>query len=513
MRRVSAPIGLALGLALGLACGGDARGVVSEAEPDVAHDEVTDSVDVGSGAQAPAPAAPAPVPAEDCDALARAAAEDDADAYALAMLCPEIELRPPLQHAALMQVADPASIERLLPRLSPGSETAALARLVLRTAPDSLPERLDDPASAIVIPVNDHVLAQAALAHATFVSKSAHPDDRTRAQAYLARVHLVALEGLGFPDGVALPPFARTLAGRAVHHGRTFCTLYWQRRVTGLAGTFDEVEAGLLDAVVALEACAHRADSALVATERERGRSYVLRNEARMEATRAERNPSAPAGPLPLLPLPQRVGRLLDQGFVDLAITITLARGADADGYGLAAAGSLVRDGIVRRSLHEYADKLARRLEQTRARKSPPAEAGPLQIEPPAPVAWPDAAAVQAQAHAWLVAASPSSAAATTSAFARRHALTRAIVLLREDPAAVRGLAALALEDPALRPHAGLLFALVQALDADTLADARLLARVDASWPAPRRHSRDASEARTRTRLALAAREGGLAPR
>jgi hypothetical protein len=493
-------------MASALSCGGD-----ESTAPDEHATEASARADVAETPETATEgpnAVPDPTPSDDCDALAAAAEEDDVDAYALALLCPEHPLPPPLQRAALMQADDATTIARVLPRLDPGSEMAGLARLVLREAPATRPDpatdRPEDPARAVVIPVDDAVVAQAALADAVYVSKSVHPDDRTRAQAYLAKTHLYALEGLGLPHGRPLPPFARVLAGRAIHHGRTFCTLYWQRRVQGLAPVFADVEARLFDAILDLELSPHRADSALVATERERGRAYLLLHEERMASARAKRFPSLPPRDAKqLLAFPHRIDRLLDHGFVDLAITLAVARGTDRDGYGLGPAAALVRDAMTVRSLHEYLDKLAARLEHQRARQPPPAETGPTPVEPRPLLTWPRAERTAARAEAWL-------GAAPDDGFARRHALFRAIHLLREDPTALRRLAARALDEPSLRPYSGLLLALARDLDADTLADARLLERIDETWPEA---GRDPKETRARRRLALATREAGNAPR
>lgn len=448
------------------------------------------------------PAASSVTVLDSCAAIDRSAETDPHDAYALAMLCPDIELSPTRQRAALMVAGTPTQIEQVLPRLTPDSELAALARLLARHAPDTLPARVPDVRKASVTPVDDEIVGNAALAHATYISAVAHPDDRTRAQAYLAKVHLYALQSLGLDGTRPLDPFARLLAGRAVAHGRGFCVAYWQRRVAGLDQAFADTEARLVDAVIALEASPHGADPALVAVERQRGRRYVQGASERIVKSRAKKGLDPTAGER-ILPFPHEVDRLLDQGFVDLAITRSIVLGRDAQGYGLGRANELVSAAMAERGLNEYEAKLQARLEAARAAQPPPHEQGPREIEDRRAMqyATPDSNALRARA--WLE-------AAPAEGLGRRHALTRATLLLRDDPRALDLLLAEAETNTTVRAHAGLLFELAGAADRDALVHATGLAARDLRPETGDPHER---EARRRRELALAVRTAGLSPR
>jgi hypothetical protein len=397
-----------------------------------------------------------------------------------------------------MQAGSPSEIAAVVDRVDAGSELRAIARLLSFEAPPRLPSKLDDPAKAVVTPVDQHVLEQAALAFATYKSQPAHPDDRTRAQAYLAKLHLHALQGLGVEPGRPLDPFARLLAARAVHHGRTFCRMYWQRRVVGLAGVFADTQERLITAVLALESSPHGADAALAAVERQRGRRYVHAQIERMRTTKSGREQADEVAQA-LLPFAHEVDRLMDHGFVDLAITRALHRGAQKDGFGLGPAVGLARAALNQRGLSEYDDKLQARLADARRREPAPAQVGPNPPKDRRALAYPQTAIVATQVNAWL------QVAAHDEGFPRKYALVRALLLLRDRPEATGVLSSQNIEE-----FRGLLRHLAAERGDDTLARARRGVADDTRFS---RDDRDDKEANARRRYALAAREAGRLPR
>jgi hypothetical protein len=319
-----------------------------------------------------------------------------------------------------------------------------------------------------------------------------------RATAYLARVHHEALLQLGAAEP-PLSPFARVLAGRFLHHGRELCRMYWQRRVAGLEGLFTATEAALAATVVALERTPHAVDDALLAVERQRSRRHL---QGPGVAERLARS----AGPTPaeLLPLPHEFDRLLDHGFVELAVQRLLFLGGEPGGLGLGPAVEFLR-GVVApaapgaRDLREYAATLERRISEARALVPPPPEHGrglPARV----PLPWPDADAAAGAAARWL------DTAADRTDLTRRHALARAALLLHDRPDAARVLLARQLaaapRDPA---RVGLLLDLLARHDDDSLAALRLRAAADPTPPT--------GDAAVRRAFARASREAGLLPR
>lgn len=383
----------------------------------------------------PGPATALPALPEDCDTLAGLATEGGPDAVLLVWLCPDRPLDPVVARAALLAVRSPDEAAALAPLLTDHPALQGLARLV---AQDAVPPvaTLPDPARAVVSPVDDTVLAQVQRAHALFAARGISHTERTRAQALLAKVHLQATQQLGVGVGRPPEPFARLLAGRALHHGRLFCVGYWQGRVAGLAALFREVEPSLSSLVIALESSPHHGDAARLAVELDESRRYIQREgpRTRIERRMAERSGITVLGAGGfdrLHPLPNDLDRLLDLGFVDLAVARALAEAARSDGPGLRPMEQLLRDALVRAERGEYLALLDLRLTQARARTSPPPEHGTGSTAHAMEMPWPSPETVADEAATFI------GRAPEDSGLARRYALGRALLLVRPRPDAL----------------------------------------------------------------------------
>ena len=499
------PVALVGVLALALcvpptACGRGAPDPIGAEDP-----PSSDPVDLPS----PSPRTDPIEAVEDCDALAERAERVADDLRVLVELCPGLPLERAQLKAALLTIDDPDRLAALIPSLDAHPELQGLARLaVLDRASLPPPSELPDPATALLTPVDDRILAAVERAYTLLADATSEENQRTRAQAVLTQVHLQALQTLGLSPGRPLPPFARLLAARALHHGRGFCRFYWQRRVAGLERSFAETELAMLELLIDLEATPHANDGALLAAERQQGRQYLQRSGPRTRiAAAARRRPEARGldGAV-LLPLVQELDRLFDHGFVDLALDRAIARGGAAGGPGLDTLVAVVTEDLRSRDLREYERRLADRVEAARRRLPSSRERGSGELDPELPVEWPDAATVAARAHGWLSVARDT-AGDPQRTFAHRHARARAVLSLRErSDALLELLAGDKPTDPVVAEHAELLLALLDAHEGDSLAGLRRRVAIDQS----RDQTRDAS---TRRRFALATREALMHPR
>jgi len=482
----------------------DDEPVPAEAPPVVAQVEGEPRVIV-----VPAPA-PGPVDASlarDCDALAALAVEGGPDAVLLAWLCPEHPLDAVAARAALLAVRSPDEAAALVPRLHGHPALQGLLRLVAQ-APAPPVAALSDPADAVVSPIDDDVLAQVQRAHAIVYARGIPPMQRTRARALLAKTYLQATQQLGVAVGRPPEPFARLLAGRALHHGRQLCIAYLQGRVAGLAPLFRELEAHLLALMVALEGSPHHGDAARLAVELEETRRYLQRSGPRERiAARLAAQSRTPAAPQELRPLADELARLLDHGFVDLGIAKAIEAAVDAVGTGLRPMEQHLHDALAHAERGEYLALLEHRLARARARTPPPPEHGPAPPvragEPP----WPAAAAVAEDAAAWI------ERAPEQAGLPRAHALGRALLLVRARPDALGLLLDQATAEdasPALRQAVGWLGRELEARD-----DGRLpwLQRRVALEPAAEPAGQDRAETARRRRYAVRMREADRQPR
>ncbi|MFO7562905.1 MAG: hypothetical protein R6X02_09715 [Enhygromyxa sp.] len=451
-----------------------------------------------------APAERDPVEAvPDCATLATRAEQVAEDLLLLSILCPGLALDHSKTRTVVLSLASASAAARAIPSLDAHPELQGIVRLTaLDRSGQAMPSELPDPATALLTPIDDRILAAVELAYASLRDPAIDEASRTRAHAFLARVYIQAIQSLGLPAGRPLPPLARLLAGPALFHGRSFCRFYWQRRVAGLERSFAETEVDLLALLIDLDNTAHAGDPGLLAVERQRTRSYLRRSGPTSRiAKRAQQRPEARAlGTELLLPLAHELGRLVDQGFIDLALAEGLRAGAEAGGYGLDPTVALLTEVLRERDLREYERRLARRVE--RARRSTPSARfeGRRELEPELPVEWPSAATVAEQARAWLAVAH-----GRGPDFARRHALARAVSGLSTRPDALRELLAAPPDDAVVHDHDALLLALLDARDGESLAALRL--RVATATP-----DEDADD-RARRSYALAARDALLHPR
>jgi hypothetical protein len=446
-------------------------------------------------------ASAAPTRIATCDALLAAAALQPPDAAILLELCPDASTTPAILRNALLMADSPAAAAALVPRLAAAPDLAGLAQLVALERNTAPLAELPDPASAAVSPITATVLAAVQLAIVQQTQSGLTQDQRTRAVAYLARVHHEALLQLGLAPDQPLPPFARVLAGRFLHFGRELSRMYWQRRVAGLEALFASTELQLLQLVLALERSPHLADDALLAVEHQRSRRHLQGSGVAERIARTVG--SGPAvTPADLLPLPHEFDRLLDHGFIELVIQRALfLAGEQPGGFGVAPVAEMLRSQLAARDLQAYSDTLERRIAEARALAPAPPEQGSQLLPARVVLAWPDAAAAADEADAWL------RIAAASTDLARRHALARASSLLRERPDAARTSLRRALDPAADRDpvRVGLLLDLLARIDDESLAGLRL--RV-AAGPQP-----PVGDAAIRRAHALAARDAGLIPR
>ncbi len=414
----------------------------------------------------------APVLASDCGHLEQLARESADDAVLLVALCPDRPLPPSALRAALLEVGTAAGAAHLAPLLAGQPELWGLAQLAAGgRGPLPLPAALDRPESAVVHPVTGEVLAQVDLAHRLRRDAQAGSADRTRAEAYLARVYFQALLSLGLDERSPLPPFARLLASRALHHGRRFCVAYWQRRVRGLARPFRATEVELRMLSSRLSGTAHHRDDALLAFERQRARQYVLGEGPHARIDRRLEEQGRTSVELPLEDLRAETGRLIDHGFVDLAVDRALASVDEEEGHGLLAIESMLDEALKLRGLWEEGGHLERRL--ARVRDDLPPE-GAVPLPDPRPVPWPAAETVSTRARAWLE-------AAPADGFGRAHALGRAVLLLTDRPDAVRLLLGSIDDGDSLAAHRAWLLRLIEREEGPSLRVLKL--RQDAGLP------------------------------
>ncbi|WP_434427561.1 hypothetical protein [Nannocystis pusilla] len=475
--------GMSLGAAaLALGCGAPAVEVL----PGV-------KADLGSGSPSAA-GEPTPARAEgDCAGLAAgAAAGSGEDAVLLVWTCPEVQASPAALRAALLQAGSPAEAAALAPKLAAAPDLAGLARLAAidRPATGSLnPAEAPDPVTAVVSPIDEAVLGGVLRAIGAQTASGLTHEQRTRAAALLARVHREALAQLGLPPDQPLPPFGRLLAGRFLHFGRSFCQTYWQRRVAGLEPLFAATEDELMRVMLAVERTAHAGDDGLLAVERQRARRYLQGSGVaeRLKSRGVAQTPEA------LLPLPNELDRLIDHGFVELALQRALfLAGEQPAPFGMAPVIESLQAMLTQRDLGEFQALLERRISEARKLEPPPPEQGTREWPVRAPWSWSDAGSVASAAEALCEEADGSQG--TT----RQRGLWRAVLALRDRPDACRELLRRAQNGLA----AQLARAVLDRLDDDSLAGLRTRAA-----------AREAGEAQVRRAFALASRDAGLQPR
>ncbi len=448
----------------------------------------------------------------DCEALHRrshnqalrdpAGSRRDPDVQLLPTLCPNLVLDRAEARRVLLGAGTGDAVAEQVLRLDAWPELQGIARLaVLDRASLPMPSELPDPATALLTPIDDRLLAAVARAEVQLAKPDLGELERTRAYAFLARIHIEALHALGLPPGRPLPPLARMLAARALHYGRQFCRFYWQQRVAGLERVFADTELELLALLIDLENTPHAGDSGLLVLERQLVREYLERSGPHDRiAALARKRPDAGALDTDLLlPLVHELDRLFDHRLIDMALDRAMRAGADPKGYGLDPVIAVVTEDLRARDLREYERRLAKRVE--RARQQVPRarlEAGPAELEPELPVEWLSAQATAELAHRWLALAH-----GRPPDFARRHASARALLLLDDRPDALIDLLDRGPSDPVIADAAPILLALLDARDTQSLASLRIRVK----FPA-----RDRDTA-IRQAFALATRDALMHPR
>ncbi len=296
-------------------------------------------------------------------------------------MCPRVPLTARRARAALLQTGTPAAISQLIPMLSRHPDLQGLAKLAAHSPPATVAARIPLPGQTVAAPMSPRILAQVAHAHRLMWDPNVANADRTRAAAFLTEVYLQALQQLGLNPPLA--PFTRLLAGRMLHHGRVFCTRYWQHRVAGLESSFVAAEVALYEVLRKLESSPTTGEGARLGQERLRTRRYLLRDgpRARISARRGER--------VELLPLANELQRLVDQGLVDTAFERGLVAAAASDGPGLDPMESLLRETLATRGLTSFDGLLDRRLAEFRGRDPPPPDVGPGSLKHPVDPSWP----------------------------------------------------------------------------------------------------------------------------
>ena len=358
----------------------------------------------------------------------------DISPAARAIACPEgtgpaaaVEAR-----ARLLSADSPAAAADLVGTLGSAADLRGIARLVAldrpTTQPDpaTLSDNLEDPLSARVSPIDDRVLGLLVLAGQRRHERTATHTARIKANALLARTYDEALLQLGLTPRAALPPLARILAGRFLHYGRHFVDAQRRRRVPGLDDLATTVERRLLEVLLAVEATPYGADDGLILSERAAARRY-LQGAAVGKRLAEEGEPT----PLELMRTwPAEVERLIESGFVDQAIDLSIAYspriGSDPiEAFLLSALQAHGREDGRRRAVERFSE--------LRQRESPPPRVGEEPLPEATPTTWPSVQEVVAPLFAKLSSPAP-----------RRQALAEAIVALRARPdAALHALAEL----------------------------------------------------------------------
>ncbi len=486
-------LGILVATALCMACTAEAD-PTGLPEPLARHQE---AIAAAAAAESPeAPSTPVPTAITTCSELAAAAVHDPADAWLLLHLCPDTTASPAVLRQALLMIDSPAAAAAFVPRLAATPDLAGLAKLAALLPPEATTANatLPDPTSAAMSPVTDDVLAAVHLAWVAQTEAGLAHDQRTRATAYLARVHHEALAQLGYASlsDQPLPPFARFLSGRFVHFGRELCSMYWQRRVAGLERLFATTEAQLLTISLNLERTPHLADDALLAVERQRTRRHLQGTGVR---DRLARSDSLQATVDDLLPLTHELDRLLDHGLLELAFQRALYLGATPpNALGLAGVAEFLRAELTNRDLGEYRNLLERRIDETTAQVPPPVQAGPGLPDRVA-LGYPATADVVATAMNWWAEAQR----AEPTSLPQRRALARLVLAVQGRPDASARL----LSEPDIKPLHPVLRDLLARHDSDSLTSLRIAAT--ASGPD---HDAD-----VRRQFAVAARAANLQPR
>ncbi len=379
-------------------------------------------------------ASPPPVPApppialpESCDALAEFARTDDHAAALLPVLCPQAPLDAVAARKVLLAADSADAARRRLPLLEAHPELSALAKLVaqLHVAVE-IERRVPDPATAIVTPLTDAVLATASLARAELRDGTGTAEARITARAYLAKVHTHALRQLGVQPTHPPGPLGRHLAALVIHYGRAFCNAYWSRRVAGLGTLFGETERAILAATLILEADSSAGDSPLVVDELTRGRLYLERPDVHARLSKAFEREIGPLSPDRLEAVAESLPRLLEHGLVDLAIAraLTLRKRGN---LAFSDVEQLLRAGLTDVEGDEYLEHLEDRLTRARSRDAA-TSAAPLEHAPDP--SWPSASTVARQELEAIEGAH--------TPFSRRYALGRAVLVFRTRPDALR---------------------------------------------------------------------------
>lgn len=442
------------------------------------------------------PEPPKPSLPRDCTQLQERAQLDSVDATLLPVLCPDVPLSPVTARLLLLSADSADAARRRIPLLAPFPELTALAKLVAQIEVDVVVDaRVPSPATAIVTPLSDEVLATAQLARAQLLDPTLGSTAHTIARGYLAKVYVHALRQLGVDPTQPPPPLVRLLAAQAIHHGRTFCDAYLRRRVKGLWPVCAEVERTILASVLTLESDSSAGDVPLAVHELVSGRRYLARKDVKTRLDKL-READGPQSVDRMAPIASELPRLIEHGLLDLA----LSRAATMRKQGnlpWAAIETLLQTELGTHEGDEYMERLAKRIDKQRKTA---AGSQPGRLEHAADPSWPTASEV---ARTQL-----ESIEAADSDFTRRYALGRAVLTLRARPDALRIAIerARSAELPSIATAVPLLRAVLDERDDGRLANLRRQAATDD------RIVVDAAAAHRRG-FALVAREAGDAPR
>lgn len=228
-----------------------------------------------------APEVEPPRPSRCEDLLARTRDEARA-AWVYAHAC-EGSLDARGQARLVSSIAGPDEAAALLGQLGDDPEHTGVARLIAGRFDGTPPEHIDNPSAAVVFPIDDRVLAQVGRAYRLLWAPGHPLSDRQWAHAYLAKVHLHALQSL--PQEQPLSPAYVWLAGRVVHHGRR-AVANVHRSPKSIAPFIAGLEPEIETLHERLDAAPHHGDPLLVAVERQR---YREQREAPLRVADIER--------------------------------------------------------------------------------------------------------------------------------------------------------------------------------------------------------------------------------
>lgn len=201
-----------------------------------------------------------------------------------------------IQRSRLLLVSTRGELARVAPTLA-DAELSALARLVSGDSGAATALAIEPLETARFVPLDDDVLARARGATAVLRGVGGNVDERTRAEAWLAELHIAAIASLGVSREDPPPPFVRLLAAQALDHGRRFVTRWVQRRVEGTERAVSRIEREMDQLVLWLDREPGFGDPPEVAWALELARDHLRTASSRARRAKARPAPASTSAP------------------------------------------------------------------------------------------------------------------------------------------------------------------------------------------------------------------------